>query len=275
MELTAKEFALVANLVRKQSAIVLEQGKEYLVIARLSELAKSEGLSSLRELLSILERAPLGNLHTKVVEAMTTNETFFFRDILPFTALEKTIIPNLIEKRSSEKTLTLLSAASSTGQEAYSIAMVINHHFPEIRDWQIKIIGADLSSSVLAKARSGIYTQFEVNRGLPAPFLVKYFVKRGSDWIIKDVIRSMVSFEQMNLVEPWAFQDKFDVIFLRNVLIYFDLETKRRVFEHVKGHLRESGFLILGSAESPTLIDSAFRRYGNDGVPCYQVAGGS
>ncbi len=245
-----EDFSYLQDFLKKQSAILLAPGKDYLVESRLMPLARQEGFATLDAFFAHLKNHPVDRVHRKVIDAMTTNETFFFRDIHPFECLKKTVLPEIIKKRSAEKTLTLWSAACSTGQEAYSIAMLIKEHFPTLMGWKISIVGTDLSESALAKAQEGVYTQTDVNRGLPAFLLVKYFSKKKDNWQISDEIKKMTSFRSINLIQPWPPMLPFDVIFIRNVLIYFDVETKKMILSRLVQHLKKDGALFLGAAES-------------------------
>ncbi len=221
MAIATTDFDYVRDLVRRRSAIVLEPGKEYLVESRLGSLAHSLGLTSAEELLAQRHRGS-AELDEKIVEAMTTNETSFFRDTKAFEAVKTVVLPDLIERRKQSRTINIWSAACSSGQEAYTLAMLIRESFPELATWTIRILGTDISKEILAKARTGSYSQIEINRGLPAKLMVKYFDHERTRWIIKPEIRAMVEFRHMNLIAPWSGIGQMDAIFLRNVLIYFD-----------------------------------------------------
>jgi chemotaxis protein methyltransferase CheR len=254
------DFEYIRDLVRKRSAIVLETDKLYLVESRLQPLARREGFRSVAEIVAKLRTNGSGALHSKVVEAMTTNETSFFRDLQPFEALKKVVLPELIAKRAATRQLRFWCAASSTGQEPYSVAMLIREHFPQIANWDVKILASDLSTEVLEKARSGCFNQFEINRGLPASFLLKYFDRLGVNWQLKATIREMIEFRPLNLIEAWPILTSMDIVFIRNVLIYFDVQTKRDILSKVKRQLRPDGFLFLGGAESTFNLDDSFIR---------------
>jgi chemotaxis protein methyltransferase CheR len=265
----------VRELVRRGSAIVLEATKEYLVEARLGPLARKEGLRSLSDLVARLREQPEGPLHRRVVEAMTTNETLFFRDVHPFEALHKNLLPELIGRRTTSRQLRIWSAACSTGQEPYTIAMMLREHFAELASWKIDILATDLSTEVLDKARKGTFGQIEVNRGLPARLMVKFFDQNGIDWQLKDEIRRMVEFRELNLAASWPPMAHFDVIFLRNVLIYFSSETKKAILARVRTLLRPDGFLFLGAAETTMNLDDAFERVQLGKAGCYRVKSGA
>lgn len=260
MALKPEEFDYVADLARSNAAIVLERGKEYLVETRLSPIVRQEGLASLTDLIGRMKAdRSYGSLHARVVDALTTNETFFFRDFHPFEALRKQIIPKLIEQRAALKRLTIWSGACSTGQEPYSLAMLLRDSFPQLRDWNVKIMATDLSATVLAQAREGRYTQLEVNRGLPAPMLIKYFEKREAHWIIREELRQMIEFKPMNLIQPWPMMPGFDLVFLRNVMIYFDVETKRSILRRMRACVLPHGYLFLGTAETTMNLDADWK----------------
>ena len=267
------EFRFISELVHDRSAIVLEPGKEYLAEARLMPLARREGLSNVGDLVARLKRDKDSPLHRRVVEAMTTNETSFFRDQAPFAALRDVVLPALIEKRRQRRRLRIWSAAASTGQEAYSIAMVLAESFArELAGWDIRIVGTDLNAEVLERAREGSYSQLEVNRGLPAAMLVKYFERVGMSWRIGPALRERVEFRALNLAERWpASLDLFDVIFMRNVLIYFDIPTKRTILGQVRRTLTPDGVLFLGAAETTLQLDDHFERIKVERAGCYAV----
>lgn len=260
MLLGEPQLAFIKNLVYKRSAIVLDGDKTYLIEARLGPLARAEGFKSIDALVDRLRAQPADGLHSKVVEAMTTNETTFFRDQHPFDALRDDIIPTLRKSRQDKRSLAIWSAACSTGQEAHSIGMIFKEKFPELDSWQIKMLGTDLCNAALVRARAAKYMQIEVNRGLPAPLLLKYFTRDGADWQLKDSIRGMVEYRWMNLIDPWPKLPVFDVIFLRNVLIYFDVPTKRTILARMKQVLAPDGYLFLGGAETTLRIDDDFER---------------
>lgn len=258
--LDSATFDYVRTLVQERSAIALESTKGYLVESRLAPIAKQHGHASLADMVAKLRDKPFGDLHLQVVEAMTTNETSFFRDAHPFEALRAAVLPELIQKRDAVKTLNIWSAACSTGQEPYTIAITLREYFPQLANWNIKILATDLSSQVLEKAATATYSQAEINRGLPAPILVKYFQKSGLQWQLKPEIRQQVQFQRMNLIEPWPAFGKMDIVFLRNVLIYFTPETKSRILANMRGRLAAGGTLFLGGAETTIGIDDSFER---------------
>jgi len=273
MAIATPDFEFVCNLARQNAALVLETGKEYLVETRLAPLAQREGFGSLPEMIAEAKnKTGTRDLHAKIVDALTTNETSFFRDFHPFETLKRHLIPELLEKRASVRRLCIWSAACSTGQEPYSIAMLLREHFPALSSWKIEIIATDLSATVLARAQAGIFSQLEVNRGLPAMYLVKYFDKVGDCWRIKDHIKSMIQFRPLNLIGPWSILPPLDLVFVRNVMIYFDVETKKTILKKLRATLLPHGTLFLGTAETTLNLDPAWynRQIGNATV--YQLA---
>jgi chemotaxis protein methyltransferase CheR len=271
--MTSTDLQFLFDYVYKRSAIVLTQDKAYLVETRLGPVARSQGLRSVEELVAALRARPAASLETMVVEAMTTNETTFFRDHHPFEALTRDILPALIKRRAAGRSLVFWSAACSTGQEAYSIAMLLKERFPELDGWNVRIVGLDLAQGVLARAREGVYHQVEVNRGLPAALLVKYFDRIGTDWQIRKAVRDRVEFRHMNLVEPWPGLPQPDVLFLRNVLIYFDVATKKAVLGRAHATLAPDGYLLLGGAETTLNVDDRFERVTLERCVVYRPSG--
>lgn len=253
------ELEYVRDLVYRRSAIVLDAGKDYLLESRLAPLARQRGMASIDELVS-RARANALDLQKWIVEALTTNETSFFRDIHPFEALRDEVFPRLMEARRSTRRLHVWCAAASTGQEPFTIAMTARESFPELATWDFKIVGTDLCEAVLERAREGLYRQHEVNRGLPATMLVKYFDRRGVDWQIKPELRRIVEFKKLNLIEPWPPLGAPDVVFIRNVLIYFDVATKRGILEKLRNTMAPDGALFLGGAETTMNLDDGFER---------------
>lgn len=258
--LEADAVGFICALVRRQSAIELDAAKTYLIEARLAPIAKRHGFHTTRELILGLQRSPKPDLQQQVVEAMTTNETSFFRDIHPFEALRCTVLPELIRRRAEERTLNIWSAACSTGQEAYSIAMLIREHFPELTTWKTTIHGTDLCEEVLNRARAARYSQIEVNRGLSAQQLARHFQREGLHWEIAPELRGMVNFSKLNLIERWPPMPTMDVIFLRNVLIYFSPETKKAILQKVRGLMAPHSVLFLGAAETTMNLDTELVR---------------
>lgn len=271
MALTPPDFDYLCKMIRERSAIVLEPGKEYLVESRLQPLATRNGFSSLTSFVANLRLQPFNGVHRAVVEALTTNETTFFRDCHPFEALKKLVLPTLLEKRRTERRLTIWSAACSSGQEAYSIALTLRENFPQIQDWSIRILATDLSQEMLQRTREGRYSQLEVNRGLPIPLLMKYFTRQGLEWQIREDLRRMVEVRELNLAKEWGPLPAFDIIFIRNVMIYFDLEMKRAILGKIRRLLRPDGYLFLGGAETTLNLDDAFVRVPFEKASAYQL----
>lgn len=260
-QLSPADVDYVREIVRETSAIVLDLSKTYLVESRLAPIARQVGAADLSDLVGRLRKDHTGKLRDLVVDAMTTNETSFYRDPTLWAAFEQIILPQLIQARSTQRALTFWSAASSSGQEAYSLAMLLKDRFPQLASgWNVRIIATDLSADMLGRAASGRYTQLEVNRGLPASRLVRYFERDGSYWQLKDEIRSMVEFRALNLVRPWPFVPFVDVLFMRNVLIYFDLETKQEILTRCRSVLKPDGHLVLGTSETTMNIDPSYTR---------------
>lgn len=264
------DFEFVRTLVRERSAIQLE-GKQYLVETRLQTLARSQGHESAATMLEQLRRSGCKDLQHQVVEAMTTNETSFFRDLKPFEALTKVVIPERIQTKQADRVIRVWCAASSTGQEPYTVAMAWKEHFGALPGWRIEICASDISTGVLERAREGRFSQLEVNRGLPAPLLVKYFTKHGTEWHLKDEIRKMVQFRQINLIEPLPPMAPLDIVFIRNVLIYFDVKTKQEILAKVRRQMRPDGYLFLGGAETPLGLDDTFERIQYERSGCYRI----
>jgi chemotaxis protein methyltransferase CheR len=255
---TPVDYEYLRKLLKERSGLDLFGDKQYLVESRLLPLARKAGLGGISELVTKM-KGGADALTTEVVEAMTTNETFFFRDKIPFDHLRDTILPAMLQSRAGRRSLRIWSAASSTGQEPYSIAMCLKEAGAALAGWRIEIVATDLSQEVLEKSKAGIYSQFEVQRGLPIQLLVKYFNQSGELWQISPEIRGMVQHRQLNLLQDFSHLGKFDVIFCRNVLIYFDQDTKINIFERLNKVLEPDGILMLGAAESVVGITDAFR----------------
>lgn len=271
MTLTTDTFDWVRTLVRQRSGIVLEDEKTYLVESRLSTLARREGFPSVGGLLDKLRAQPLNGLLVKVVEAMTTNETSFFRDVHPFDALRQIVIPELVTRRAKEQQLSIWCGAASSGQEPYSLAMLLREHFPTLAGWKVPMLATDISLAVLERSRTALYSQVEVNRGLSARLLVRFFEQRGLEWQLKDDIRRMIDFRQLNLIEPFPWLPPADIIMLRNVLIYFDVEAKKAILAKLRRVLRPDGYLFLGGAETTINLDEAFERVPFERSSCYRL----
>ena len=251
------DFDFLSTFVESKSGIVLHKDKAYLVESRLAPILKSEGFSSIGDMILRLRWQPTGDLVDKVIDAMTTNETFFFRDNPPFEALKSGIIKDLMKKRQSTKTLNIWSAACSAGQEPYSISILLRENFPTLNDWTIRILGTDISDDVLEKADEGIYSAFEVSRGLSEALVNRYFEPVDTRWKVRKSLRERVEFKKLNLMDSFAEIPKMDVIFLRNVLIYFKHEIKSDIVNRITDRLMPDGYLFLGQSETAkTLSDS-------------------
>ena len=267
MAVSCSDFEFVRKLVHEHSSIALSNGKEYLVEARLGPVAQREGLESVADLVAILRKGD-ARLRDDVLHAMATHETSFFRDVHPFDALRQTIIPEVLLSNGGRR-LSMWSCAASTGQEAYSLALVVREHFPTIAN--LTILATDLSRDVLSRAADGRFSQLEVNRGLPAPLLVKYFERDGREWVLKPAVRSMVTFSALNLARPLVGVPLMDVVFLRNVMIYFDGPAKATLLKGVAQILRPGGYLILGGAETTYGIDDSYERVMVGKTACYRL----
>lgn len=250
MTLRPDSFAFVRHLLRERCGVVLEDNKAYLVTARLGPVVRRLGLPSVDDLIGKLRSDPANPLHRDVVEALVTTETSFFRDVHPFETLKNEVIPSLLERRRPVRSLSLWSAACSSGQEPYSLAMLLKEHFPQLGGWSVSILGSDVSDAMVTRAMEGTFSQLEVNRGMPARMLTRYFERDGVRWKVRDEIRSLVRFRTINLVEPLPPLPRMDIIFLRNVLIYFDEPTRRSILERILRVLAPDGYLFVGGAET-------------------------
>lgn len=257
--MTPQDFDWLRKLLKERSGLTLTAEKQYLVESRLLPVARRHGLASLAELVMRLQ-APGGmSLAVEVVEAMTTNETFFFRDKIPFDHLRDVMLPALAAARARQKRIRIWCTAAASGQEPYSIAMVIRGMSAQLRGLTIEILATDISGAVLERAKAGLYSQFEVQRGVPIQLLVRYFSKVGENWQIAPEIREMVQFRPLNLLHDFKPLGRFDVVFCRNVLIYFDQPTKVAVLERLARQMPEDGYLVLGAAETVVGLSEAFR----------------
>jgi chemotaxis protein methyltransferase CheR len=257
--MTPLDYDYFRKLLRERSGLVLSADKQYLVESRLLPLARRAGMSGLPELVQKLKGPNAEAQIVEVVEAMTTNESFFFRDKVPFENFRDTILPALMTARSAQRRLRIWCAAAATGQEPYSLAMTLKEMAKTVAGWRIEILATDLSNEVLEKAKAGIYSQFEVQRGLPIQFLVKYFTQVGETWQIAPDIRAMVQFRPLNLLHDFAHLGTFDVVFCRNVLIYFDQDTKINVLDRIARLVDRDGYLILGAAETVVGLTDSFK----------------
>lgn len=276
MSVGGESFALFCSWLRARSGISLEAGKEYLVEARLTAVAVRLGLATAEDVLRRLREQPTPELELRVVEALTTNETSFFRDWRPFEALRTKLVPEAVERRGADHQLDIWSAACSSGQEAYSLAMLLAEHFPALSarsGWKVRIHCTDLSAEMVARTRAGRFTQLEVNRGLPAPLLVKHFQQDGDAWVVKEPLRALIQAQVMNLTAPWPPLPTMDVVLIRNVLIYFDVATRAAVLDRVRKLLRPGGALFLGSAETTAGVHDGYRKDEANGAVFFRVVG--
>lgn len=257
--MNAHHYEFVRQLLKSRSGLQLTDDKQYLVESRLLPVARRAGLTTIDDLIASVRSNQTPVLADEVVEAMTTNETFFFRDKVPFEQFKTVIMPALIAARARQRRIRIWCAAASSGQEPYSLAMCLKEMASELRGWQIDILGTDLSQSVLEKAKSGLYSQFEVQRGLPIQLLVKYFSRHGEMWQIAPELREMVQFRRFNLLNDLTSLGRFDVVFCRNVLIYFDQETKSSVLERLHAVLERDGYIVLGAAETVVGLTDSFK----------------
>ncbi len=255
--MNSQDFEFISQLVKQRAGIVLTADKMYLLESRLSPLARKEGLPSLDDLVSVVRSRREERLIAQVVDAMTTNETFFFRDKTPFEHLKEAVLPSLAPSRRGQR-IRIWCAACSTGQEPYSIAMLLDQNPQLTGGVPVEIIATDISDRCLERARQGLFTQFEVQRGLPIQMLMQYFTQQDDQWRVSERLRGMVNFRKQNLLEPTAGLGKFDVIFCRNVLIYFDPPTKTGILDRMAAQLNPGGFLILGAAETVIGVSQSF-----------------
>ena len=257
--MTPSDYDFIRKLLKLRSGLVLSAENHYLVESRLLPLARKHGLSNLTGLVAALKGRDCEPLTVEVVEAMTTNESFFFRDKLPFDHFRDTVMPQMMKARASARRIRIWCAAAATGQEPYSLAMALREMSKELAGWRVEIVATDISNEVLEKARSGIYSQFEVQRGLPVMLLIKYFAQVGEMWQIAPELRAMVQFKQLNLLHPFSQLGSFDIVYCRNVLIYFDQETKIDVLDRIADVIEDDGYLALGGAETVVGLTRAFQ----------------
>jgi chemotaxis protein methyltransferase CheR len=254
-----EDFDFIAQLVRKRSGLVLSKDKVYLVESRLAPVARRHGLATVDDLARKIRANPPESLLREITEAMTTNESFFFRDKIPFDLFTEVILPHMLAARQSTKILRIWCAASSTGQEPYSLAMILRDKAAQLQGWRVEIVATDISTEVIERAKRGLYSQFEVQRGLPIQLLVKNFKKIDDHWEIDPVLRGMVQYKNFNLLEDYRGLGSFDVLYCRNVLIYFDQPTKKDVLERMARQMPADGYLVLGAAESVIGLTDSFK----------------
>jgi chemotaxis protein methyltransferase CheR len=257
MPVNESDARFIRDLVRRGSAIELDAAKDYLIDMRLAPLAQESGLSNVGALVARVRDGDSA-MSKRVIEAITTHETSFFRDLHPFNVLRDQVLPALIAARAAKRKLHIWCAACSSGQEPYSLAMLLLEHFPQLESWDVRIVATDLSSQVLARAKQGLFTRAEVNRGLPTPLLVKYFENAGAEWRLSEAVRRRIEFRQLNLVEDWRIEPHADLVLMRNVLIYFDLPAKRRILERMRRFMAPDATLFLGAAETTLNVDDAW-----------------
>ena len=257
--MTPDDFEFISTLLKQRSGLVLTPEKSYLLESRLMPVARKHGLKGLDDLIEEVRSKADATMIVDVTEAMTTNESFFFRDNKPFDLFRDQILPPLIEARATQKSFRIFCAAASSGQEPYSLAMILKEQSVKLAGWKIDIVGTDISTEILRKAENGLYSQFEVQRGLPVQMLVKYFEKKDEQWQIKQEIRDMVKYKEYNLLGDLKPLGHFDVVFCRNVLIYFDQETKGKVLAGIADMMPEDGTLFLGGAETVLGVSNRFQ----------------
>lgn len=250
LPITPDVYSALVQLLFDHAGLALEPGKEYLFRARLGPILQRHQIPGFERLIERLREAGTRELLLEVVEAMVTTETSFFRDFHPFETLRTKVLPALIAGRRDRRELNIWCGASSSGQEPYSLAILIREHFPELDSWKVFLSATDISREMLNRSREGIYSQLEVNRGLPAPLLVKWFHQEGNRWRIDERIRRMVTFSQLNLTQAWPPMPTWDLILLRNVMIYFETDTKVSILARIAGRLASDGYLLLGGAET-------------------------
>lgn len=267
-EISEENYVFLQQYIQRTSGIILDENKHYLLEARLIPILQKEDIRSLNDLCAVLRGTAPGRISKDVRDAMTTNETLFFRDAAPFHAMRRSLIPEMLANRTGSKRLTFWSAAASSGQEAYSLAMMLLEM--GIPPADIDILGTDISDRILEQAVTGRYSQMEVGRGLPAQLLVRYFRREKADWHVKDEVRRLVRFQPFDLRDRMGSLGNFDFVLCRNVLIYFDIETRKRILREIEGRLNPGGFLLLGSAETTLNLNDAFERKSVEGSSFYQ-----
>jgi chemotaxis protein methyltransferase CheR len=255
----ASQFEYLRQFLKSRSGLVITAEKQYLVESRLLPVARRHGLASLADLVTAMQRPGAAKLASDVIEAMTTNESFFFRDQTPFKLFREVMVPAMLKARADRRAVRIWCAAASTGQEPYSLAICLKEMASKVAGFRFEILGTDLSNEVLDKAKNGIYSQFEVQRGLPIQMLVKYFTQKGDLWQINPEIRSMVQWRKLNLLENFSSLGTFDIVFCRNVLIYFDQPTKIDVLQRMSRQVTPDSYMVLGAAETVVGLTDAFR----------------
>jgi chemotaxis protein methyltransferase CheR len=256
---TPQDYEFLRKFLKDKSGLVLSNEKQYLIESRLMPVARKNNLAGITELVARIKTPGNDALAVAITEAMTTNESFFFRDKTPFDLFKDVIMPAMIKERATKKSIRIWCAAASTGQEPYSLAMLLKEMAPQLAGWRIEIIGTDLSQEVLDRAKAGSYSQFEVQRGLPIQLLLKYFTQNGDTWTVSPEIRSMVQYRYLNLLNDFSSLGTFDIVYCRNVLIYFDQPTKTDVLNRVAKLMAPDAFMLLGAAETVVGLTEAFK----------------
>ncbi len=257
--LTAADHTLLRALVYQRAGLVLEPGKEYFAELRVGALAYTEGFADAAQVMEALRtEESWGVLHRLVVESLAVCETSWFRDLHTWEALRTHWLPELLQRRAAKRELRIWSAACASGQEPYSLAMMLREHFPQLSGWEVTLLATDFNTAMLQRTREGDYSQIEMNRGLPAPLLVRYFRKDRQDWRIREDVRAMVEIREVNLTGSWPLLPAMDLVFMRNVLIYFDTSTRRRVLRQLHGCIAADGGLVLGGGETTLTMDDCF-----------------
>lgn len=268
MTLNQEDFNYVRQLIMEEAGLMLDEDKDYLVTSRLGRLASHEDEGDIGRLIQRVRSGQDRSLRLAVADAMTIQETYFYRDPWFYNSLRDEVLPALIKARARDRTLRIWCGACATGQEVYSVSLLLEEHFPDLAEWFVEIIATDYSESALEYARAGSYSQMEVNRGLPAALLMKYFTRQGLRWQVRPALRERIQFGQLNLIGAWPPLPQFDLVLLRNVLIYFDEPTKRDVLTRVRLQMRSDGYLFMGGTESPFGLVDTFHA-GADGRACY------
>lgn len=267
MNLNHDDFSNIRDFIYDQASLSLKDDKQYLIESRILPILKEEGFEDFSEFVKSLEDKKNVELHEKVINALTTHETSFFRDFYPFESLKKIVIPEFLEKSNSNE-ITFWCAAASFGQEPYSIAMLMKENFPKVKT---RIIATDIAKATLDYAKKGCFSLLEVNRGLPAPLLVKYFRNAGNLWYLNDSIKEMVSFESFNLTDSFESLPQSDIVFMRNVLVYFEDDTKKNILEKVSQAIHPNSSLFMGMSESLAIYGPQFKRVPGEKCSWYRL----
>ena len=270
MSLLPNDVDFLRSAIAERSGNVISRSQSYLLESRLSPVATEAGLRDVHALVAELKNNPRNPLHNAVTEAMTINETSFFRDMQPFDALRDHVVPEFLGLRKISRRLSIWSAACSSGQEPYSIAMLLRTHFPQLATWGVKLLSTDYSTEMVERTKAGLYSQFEVNRGLPSACIVRHFTRTGLRWQVKPDLRQLIVAKKLNLTEEWPLNTKHDVVFLRNVLIYFDRTTKEQILKRVHQSMCKDGYLFLGGGETLIQLDAPFEHMTIGKTVCYR-----